>query len=123
MYQLTEGLIVHYILNEGPNAGQHRPAIVVRIWRTTDVKGRIALPINGCCQLQVFTDSPVNFNSNDCLRQMFWATSVVNDEIEKRPGTWHRIEDEEDELDEVDDLILAPAPKPENDANELAEPA
>ncbi len=74
---LTEGRIVHYVLNEGPSKGQHRPAIVVRVWRYADGKP----PENGCCQLQVFTDG-----ENDKLPSVMWKTSVVCGEGE---GNWH----------------------------------
>lgn len=76
---LTEGRIVHYVLPDGPNAGQHRPAIIVRVWN----------PVSSTVQLQVFTDG-----SNDGPKYaagLFWATSVMLSE-EPKPGTWHWIE-------------------------------
>ena len=88
MEGLTEGRIVHYVLNEGRYPGQHRPAIVVRVWRGVDG----APPANGCCQLQVFMDGT---NDNDHFQNgmgTMWRTSVLNDETEKQPGTWHWIE-------------------------------
>lgn len=79
MEGLTEGRIVHYVLPDGRHAGEHRPAIVVKVW-----------PGAGSIQLQVFTDGgdtpPL---SNDGLPQVMWKTSVVHNEAEKRPGTWH----------------------------------
>lgn len=83
MEGLTEGRIVHYVLNDGASKGQHRPAIVVRVWRTLP-DGQP--PANGCCQLQVFTD-----DSNDALPAVVWKTSVLFDES-GTPGSWHWIE-------------------------------
>ena len=83
MEGLTEGRIVNYVLPDGKSKGQHRPAIVVRVWRILpDNKP----PENGVCQLQVFTDY-----TYDMLDPVVWKTSVVNDESGK-PGTWHWIE-------------------------------
>ncbi len=83
---LTEGRIVHYVLESGRSKGEHRPAIVVRDWKQE----------NGLVQLQVFTDGindgfvegvapqtgfSVSANS-------IWRTSVHYSE-EKELGTWH----------------------------------
>jgi hypothetical protein len=84
------GRIVHYVLAEEdgvintgyhPQAGEHRPAIIVRLW-----------PCAATVQLQVFTDG-----RNDGLDggNVFWATSRAQDEAEKKPGTWHWPEREE----------------------------
>lgn len=80
---LTEGRIVHYVLNEG-SVGDHRPAMVVRVWRANGTPQE-----NGICQLQVFLDG-----SNDqpgpydpSAPATVWKTSVVNDEAGKAPGT------------------------------------
>ena len=92
---LTEGRIVHYVLESGRNKGEHRPAIVVRDWKQE----------NGLVQLQVFTDG-----HNDGFENMvagmqsngeavslrwsantLWRTSVHYSEA-KEPGTWHWIE-------------------------------
>lgn len=87
MEGLTEGRIVHYVLNKGRNKGEHRPAIVVKVWR--DGEGNP--PENGVCQLQVFTDSDKDGLFNDALPPMMWETSVTHSET-KEPGTWHWIE-------------------------------
>lgn len=92
MEGLTEGRIVHYVLNEGPYKGQHRPAIVVHVWRSLSEDGRHVPPVNGCCQLQVFADSGEDKKYNDQLSPVMWKTSVLNDEQGKQPGTWHWIE-------------------------------
>ena len=79
------GRIVHYVtptlVNGVPFAhvGQHRPAIIVHVWGD----GPDAL-----LQLQVFADgngSPYN----DGAPNVVWATSVIHDEVDKAPGTWH----------------------------------
>lgn len=85
MEGLTEGRIVHYVLPEGRHEGEHRPAIVVKVWR--NVNGKAAE--NGCCQLQVFMDG-----SNDGMSAFdstIWKTSVLHD-AEDSPNTWHWIE-------------------------------
>ncbi len=80
----TIGHIVHYVL-DNPQfitmrkdaIGEHRPALVVRVWPGYD-------GIN----LQIFLDG-----SNDCPNlaneYMTWRTSVPHDEETKAPGTWH----------------------------------
>ena len=85
MEGLTEGRIVHFVMDSGHYPGAHRPAIVVRVWRGADAQPQP----NGLCQLQVFTDG-----SNDggaFAAGLFWATSVEYSE-EPRPRTWHWIE-------------------------------
>lgn len=77
MEGLTEGRIVHYVLPDGPHAGEHRPAIVVKVWSGNYVN------------LVVFMDG-----TNDgpeysgCIR---WATSIEHS-AEPKPNTWHWIE-------------------------------
>lgn len=81
MEGLTEGRIVHFV---APN-GQHRPAIVVRVWDK----------IAGYVQLQVFTDG-----SNDGewgKPGVVWETSVnyaepTADDESVKLRTWHWIE-------------------------------
>jgi hypothetical protein len=78
MEGLTEGRIVHYVLADGPNAGQHRAAMVVRIWDQRQ----------GYVNLQVFSDG-----SNDggqYANAPVWVTSVQYSE-EAKPRTWHWI--------------------------------
>ena len=65
------GRTVHYVLDKGPNAGDHRPAVIVRVWTDTLVN------------LQVITD-----DENDKLNPTEWRTSVPLDESKKN-GTWH----------------------------------
>lgn len=84
---LIEGRVVHYVLNDGVSRGEHRPAVVVRVWRNAD-----GLPqSNGICQLQVLTD-----DANDGLPAVVWRTSVLYDAggrgTPPPEGTWHWIE-------------------------------
>jgi hypothetical protein len=92
MEGLTEGRIVHYVLNEGRDKGDHRPAIVVRVWRAfeADMVTK-SPPENGCSNLQVFTDSDEQGRYNDELPPVMWRTSVLYDP-NGAPGTWHWIE-------------------------------
>ncbi len=82
------GRIVHYVLPSGHhNAGEHRPAIIVRVW---DQKPNE----QSCVQLQVFMDG-----SNDSpdergeeVGSVVWRTSVGQDPEGKLPGTFHEPE-------------------------------
>lgn len=76
---LTEGRIVHYVLPDGYSAGQHRPAIVVRVWEPGGG------PM-GTCQLQVFTDG--NNDGPGYASGIVWRTSVMYS-AERKPYTWH----------------------------------
>ncbi len=87
MEGLTEGRIVHFVM---PN-GDHRPAIVVKVWSKE----------NGNSNLQVFTDGnndahavvSTNFAATSQVKAgLWWRTSVPFDEQDKVPGTWHWIE-------------------------------
>jgi hypothetical protein len=69
------GRIVHYVLPDGRSKGEHRPAIIVKVWEDNSV------------QLTVFTDW-----SNDYVHHqgLAWATSVLYaDSSENKPGTYH----------------------------------
>ncbi len=80
MEGLTEGRIVHYVLDTGPSEGQHRPAIVVRVWEKA----------TGYIQLQVFVDG-----TNDGFapgENVVWRTSVQPDPTGEKPYSWHWIE-------------------------------
>ena len=88
---LTTGRIVHYVLREGPNIGEHRPAIVVQIWDASQSHDLV--------NLQVFVDGLNDAPRNrtvDNLNQgyfigLMWATGISYSEA-KEPGTWHWIE-------------------------------
>ena len=75
---LTEGRMVHFVL---PN-GEHRPAVIVRVWHVTGV-------CDGYVNLQVFTDGTNDGQEN--AAGIAWKTSVCYDE-NKSVGTWHWIE-------------------------------
>lgn len=84
MEKLTEGRIVHYILNNG----EHRPAMVVRNWN-----GEMA-------NLVVFTDGSndgsmvVSRGSSDLdTGLLLWRTSKHHADVSlNQPDTWHFIE-------------------------------
>lgn len=74
------GRTVHYILPSGRSAGEHRPAIIVRVWDKTPTEESLV-------QLQVFTDG-----RNDEAHNVEWRTSVHQDPSAQKPGTWHEPE-------------------------------
>jgi hypothetical protein len=80
---LTVGRMVHYVLPEGRSLGEHRPAIVVRVWKD------IPSYPEGTVNLQVFTDG--SNDGRDHAAGIVWRTSVHYSEG-KEPGTWHWIE-------------------------------
>jgi len=67
------GRVVHYVLSDGPHAGEHRPAFIVQIWS------------GGYCNLQVFVDGTNDYP--DYIGSV-WATSVEYS-AEPKPRTWH----------------------------------
>jgi len=75
MEGLTEGRIVHFVLENG----QHRPAIVVKVWNKS----------TGYVNLQVFTDG--GNDGEQYASGQYWATSVMPSETHE-PRTWHWIE-------------------------------
>lgn len=68
--------IVHFVLHEGPNKGQCRPGIVVRVWTQES------------CNLQVFTDTDPTQRDNDQIGPALWMTSVLHNPS-KTAQTWH----------------------------------
>ena len=92
MEGLTEGRIVHYVLPSGRYAGEHRAAIIAKVWRhndpnLVDAEGKPVLvtPENGVSNITVICDG-----SNDEAPFLHMG-SVVHDP-ECKPGTWHWIE-------------------------------
>ncbi len=84
MEGLTEGRIVHYVLKNG----EHRAAIVVRVF---EPYGKEA----GLANLIVFSDgsndaSAVSGNVSE--QGIFWATSAHYDPEGTKHHTWHWIE-------------------------------
>jgi hypothetical protein len=87
MEGLIEGRIVHFVMP----SGEHRPAIVVRVWR--DLSGAP----EGYSNLLVFVDG-TNDVKPSLLASPFpeptttlWETSKHYSDS-KEPGTWHWIE-------------------------------
>lgn len=82
--ELVQGMVVSYVLTTGTQAGQTRPAQVVRI---NNDRGNVNLVVtldgnnDRDCEL-----STKNIDGRSSLHG--WATSVAYDE-EKKPGTWH----------------------------------
>lgn len=83
MEGLIEGRIVHYVMPDG----QHRPAVVVRVWNSPGHEGLANLQAITDGTNDVVTGAPA-----EAAKGLMWATSVENDETEKKPGTWHWIE-------------------------------
>lgn len=81
---VIEGRITHYVLPDGRNKGEHRPAIIVKTWGS--------LP-HSAVNMQVFVDGlndyPVDHAAS--FTGFLWKTSVPYSE-NKEPGTWHWIE-------------------------------
>jgi hypothetical protein len=79
MQGLIEGRVVHYVIAEG----QHRAALVVRVWNKE----------TGCSNLQVFVDgtndSTFRVPASSQISGMMWKTSVSYDDKTKKVGTWH----------------------------------
>ncbi len=74
MQGVSEGRVVHYVLDSGPYRGQHRAALIVRVWN----------PGTGMVNLTVFPD----WDNDHASTGMFWATSVpYSEEHEER--SWH----------------------------------
>lgn len=91
MEGLIEGRMVHYVM---PN-GQHRPAIIVKVWGET-----------GLSNLQVITDGSNDVPYTEEEKEKFknygiapddirhghiWKTSISFSE-EPQPNTWHWVE-------------------------------
>jgi predicted RNA-binding protein with TRAM domain len=85
MEGLTEGRVVHFVLPDGPHKGDHRPAIIVKVWR----QGDGTPPANGYSNLVVFMDGTNDGGQfGGCIR---WETSVTHSDAPE-PRTWHWIE-------------------------------
>lgn len=91
---LTEGRMVHYVLSNG----QHRPAIVVKVWKVTEQGGVPRATENGLVNLTVFVDgrndilpSENTFDPKNPDILLLRVTSVLYSE-EPKLNTWHWIE-------------------------------
>ncbi len=84
---VTEGRVVHYVLDRGPNRGAHRAAVIVRAW------GDAVTPPPGTVNLRVFLDG-----CNDTGEPwgtdgpILWVTSAHFDPSGTQERTWHWIE-------------------------------
>lgn len=79
---LRVGLVVHFVLNNGPKAGIHRPAMVVGVVNDYTV------------DLQVFSNGTKgDLPKGDKLPNVFWKPNCVQDEQSHSQETWHFIED------------------------------
>lgn len=85
MRGLAVGRIVHYVLDNGQNTGEHRPAQIVHVWNDSGMVN-LVVTLDGLND----TDAAANGVTNDKLHM--WATSRMFDDVDKRPGTWHWIE-------------------------------
>ena len=88
MEGLIEGRIVHYVLPDGNSEGEHRAAIIVRVFESMKESGTV--------NLLVFTDCTNDVDPKDPRTASYgkgvvWATSVHYSEVPK-PRTWHWIE-------------------------------
>lgn len=80
------GRIVHYVLPEGNYPGEHRPAIIVKVWGDENGNPQSDSLVN----LQVFTDNVNDFiTAHPGGSGILWRTSVHHDEDIKEPGTYH----------------------------------
>lgn len=86
MEGMTEGRIVHVVVEKTTTSEKHRPAIVVNSFSGSD-------RVNLLVFLDGTNDGAVGVASRplgpDCVR---WATSVPFDDTTKELGTWHWIE-------------------------------
>ena len=87
MQGLTEGRIVHFVMPDG----EHRPAIIVKVWSKE----------SGLVNVQVFTDSTNDYDRKletlnpynvEMKAGLAWRTSIRPDLETTVPGTWHWIE-------------------------------
>lgn len=71
----SPGRIVLYVLKGGNREGEHRPAVIVRVWNDQMVN------------LLVFADGE---NDREYTKEdlVYWSGSKLNDES-GAPGTWH----------------------------------
>lgn len=84
MEGLTEGRIVHYVLSNG----EHRAAIVVRVFGQYGKE-------TGLANLLVFSDGANDkgvVSGNVSEQGVFWATSAHYDPEGTKHHTWHWIE-------------------------------
>lgn len=76
------GRVVHYVLPDGRSAGEHRAAIIVRVWDPVPKPDSIV-------QLHVFIDGSNDYADADVRSSTLWVTSVEFDPTGQKPRTWH----------------------------------
>lgn len=89
MEGLIEGRIVHYVLPNGNSTGEHRPAIIVKVWPSMVESGTVNLLVFTDCNNDV---DPRNPQTASYGSGVVWATSVHYEETGKERRTWHWIE-------------------------------
>lgn len=82
---ISIGRTVHYVLPDGRSAGQHRPAIVLRVWGEATAWPQTV-------QLAVFVDGTNDYDTIFGMSShhvpVIWKTSVSYD-ADRKLGTWH----------------------------------
>lgn len=83
MEGLTEGRMVHFVLDNGNSPAPHRPAIIVQVWNQD----------TGCANLIVLVDGRNDYSElrSEGVQTTIWKTSILYSDG-KEPGTWHWIE-------------------------------
>lgn len=82
----TIGRIVHYVLQQGPRSGEHRPAIIVAVHSETTVNLQVFTDSN---EVGRFNDAPAIWSAESAPTPLRWVTSAVQDEDTHAPNTWH----------------------------------
>lgn len=73
--------VVHYVLEAGPHQGEHRPALIVRVWGDTP---------ESLVNLQVFVDGSNDYYKHQGPEPLtLWRTSVHRNDSAAVLGTWH----------------------------------
>lgn len=78
----TVGRIVHYVVPTGPNAGAHRPALVI-----VPTAGTVQDTEPGFVDLVAFLHPDDNRRTNGI--PMLWPTRVPYDATGEERGSWH----------------------------------
>jgi len=88
MEGLIEGQIVHYVLPDGASKGEHRPAVIVKVWDAHRAQGTVNMLVFTDCLNDVSPSDPQTASYGSGV---VWATSIRYSE-DKEPRTWHWIE-------------------------------
>ena len=78
------GRVVHYVVHEGPHAGEHRPALIVRVWSDTCVNLVVMMDGDNDQAGGITNGAPLTV----------WRTSIVYaapdaEFPQPKNGTWH----------------------------------